>query len=489
MDGIYFFGDHLRWNLGWSNPNQAGVFIAMWIPWLWGLGAWVSARRNGEGARCSLQGLRRDAAVTLVLAAELILWFLLCKTYSRGALVAVGLSGVVFFVWSGFRDRRLSDHWQMALRLTGLVILLFLTGFFSRIDPRFVSQDASAGNRLVLWKGGLQMIAVSPWLGWGKGQSGNGFMQWFQPLNANEQYAGMVNSYLHVGVEYGLPVLAVAMAGALGLCLISWRSVGARRSEYGLSRDAAVTFMMGAGCSLLVFLTANVFSTLWIFRDLWWLPVFSSLWIAFGGKALLGRGFWKTAGITFGTTFSGSAFLAVGLWAVGKSIPSDVRFSWSRGGESVIRSADSNGDLRMWFFPDKSVLGENWGKEIRRLVTSPGGRPYEIVVPTSGKSSPDGFSPALIVACGREFTAGFSAIAAFPDCELILVHPVGQPVIPSGPTGRVSVILPMLDTGHSGKAWRLCCRKNDWACSTSRGVGQDARLVWPEMLTDGLQQE
>ena len=174
MEGIYFFGEHVRWNLGWNNPNQAGVFIAMWIPWLWALGAWVAGGKE-LGARRSWHGLPRDAAATLVFVAELGLWFLLCKTYSRGALVAVGLAGVVLLLWRLIRDRRFSGMGLVSVRLIAIGVILFATGFFSRIDPRFVSQDASAGNRLVLWKGGLQMIAASPWRGWGAGQSGSSF--------------------------------------------------------------------------------------------------------------------------------------------------------------------------------------------------------------------------------------------------------------------------------------------------------------------------
>ena len=137
----------------------------MWIPWLWALGAWVAGTRNEEKAGRSWHGLRRDAAATLVLAAELVLWFLICKTYSRGALVAVVGGGMVFLSWR-YAIGGMAGRWGwLAVRIAGVVFLLLMTGFFSRIDPRYVSQDASAGNRLTLWKGGLQMITASPWDG------------------------------------------------------------------------------------------------------------------------------------------------------------------------------------------------------------------------------------------------------------------------------------------------------------------------------------
>jgi O-antigen ligase len=200
MEGVYFFGEHLRWNLGWENPNQAGAFVAMVIPWLWAWGR--IACRNGAV----------PVEKWLTLAFEMGLWFLLCKTYSRGALVAVVCVGLLeagrqFWLAKRKNEGARASRMVNWLRISGVGLILAGTGLFSRIDPRYVSQDASAGNRLTLWKGGAQMIAASPWEGWGKGESGPGFMHWFQPLDAHESYAGMVNSYLHIGVEYGLPIL------------------------------------------------------------------------------------------------------------------------------------------------------------------------------------------------------------------------------------------------------------------------------------------
>jgi hypothetical protein len=488
MEGIYFFGEHVRWNLGWSNPNQAGAFVAMWLPWLWALGAWVAGTRNEEGAGRSWHGLRRDAAATMVLAAELVLWFLLCKTYSRGALVAVGMTGVVLVGWRLFRERRLSGIGVMGVRLVGIGVLLFATGFFSRIDPRFVSQDASAGNRLVLWKGGLQMIAASPWSGWGAGESGSGFVHWFQPLDATEKYAGMVNSYLHVGVEYGLPVLVAVMTGAVGIWMISWRGVGARRSGHGLARDAPATIRMGAGSSWLVFLIANVFSTLWIFGNLWWLAAADGLVILAAGWTMLGMRSFGMMARAFGMAAVLSLLVATGLYAIGKSVRSDVRIAYHPG-ERVVVTGAGRRDARVIIFPESSVLGEDWGKEVRRLAVSERFRNFEIDAPL-GKSANSSIvsdaSPQVIVACGNRFPTGISALQEFPDAHLILLHPLGTPVFPDGFKGRMSVILPMLDTRNSGRGWKVACRRMEWELMLSPGVGQDVRLVWPGVLTKGL---
>ena len=480
MEGIYFFGEHVRWNLGWNNPNQAGVFIAMWIPWLWALGAWVAGGKE-LGARRSWHGLRRDAAAAVVLAAELIFWFLLCKTYSRGALVAVGMAGVVLLVWRLIRVQGFKGMGLMSVRLIAIGVLLFATGFFTRIDPRFVSQDASSGNRLVLWKGGLQMIAASPWRGWGAGQSGSNFSHWFQPLDATKKYAGMVNSYLHVGVEYGLPVLVAVMTGAVGIWVIAWRGLGARRSEHGLPRNAAATLMIGAGSSWLVFLIANVFSTLWIFKNLWWLPAADGFVILVGGWRMLGMRSFGTMGRALGIGVVLAVLIAAGLYTIGKSIRSDVRIAYHPGDRVVVTGADKPKGCVL-VFAESSVLGEDWGKEIRRLAGAEEARNFEISAPLADCAEVAPTSPQAIVACGSRSLAGIAALQKFPRARLILVHPLGKPDVPDGFKGRVSVIFPTLDTRNSGRGWKLMCKQKGWEIGMSPGVGQDIRPVWPGVL-------
>ena len=49
----------------------------------------------------------------VILASELALWFLLCMTYSRGALVALGVSGVVFMLVSRIAGFGPQGRWTM----------------------------------------------------------------------------------------------------------------------------------------------------------------------------------------------------------------------------------------------------------------------------------------------------------------------------------------------------------------------------------------
>lgn len=486
MEAVYFFGEHLRWNLGWSNPNPAGAFVAMWIPWLWALGRWTAGQDGGSG-----RGWWRMAAL-LALIAELVLWFLLCKTYSRGALVAVGGATGVFVIGNLLRHGRFAGWGTAVVRLACIGIMLFSTGFFARVDPRFVSQDASAGNRLVLWQGGVRMIAGAPWSGWGEGRSGIGFAHWFQPLEATERYAGMVNSYLHVGVERGLPLLAGIVAVAACLLLLSWKTVlwpgqprtrSVRSAGHVAGAGLMECCLMGAGSSWLVFLIANIFSTLWIFKNLWWLAAADCLVILIISCVSEGRRFPVVMARTFGTAALAAVLLSAGLLAMGLSTGGDVRVTFHPGERVVVSASEEPAD-RALFFPDSSVLGDDWGKEIRRLAASEKFRRCTISVPLADTGGAGGDRPSIIIACGGRSSEGIRAVRKFPDARLVLVHPLEKVVLPPDFKGNVSVVLPMLDTRNTGRVWRSTCKRNGWPVMTSRGVGQDIRPVWPGVMME-----
>lgn len=494
MEGHYYFGEHLRWNLGWSNPNQSGAFVAMFLAWCW-MAACVTGR-----SWWSVVGR------WFVLALELGLWFLLCKTYSRGALVAALVSGVLFFVWLRWTKRgqrgspshevdtiRESDgpksmRWGVAAtRVIGIAVLLGMTDFFARVDPRFVSQDASAGNRLALWKGGLQMIHASPWQGWGVGQSGVQFSHWFQDLSGKEKYAGMVNSYLHVGVERGLPMLVLWLTMGIAVVMLAFRST---RKGQGA---ASVPLLMGAGCSILTFMVVNVFSTLWIFKHLWWQPALAALVVicvvvirhrkrafSMGIRAtMMAATLSSLAGVVLYA--AGAKFSSQTAW-IGSTANPPVSFDARR---NVVTLSSGQTAGRLLFFPENSVLGDDWGKEIRRLAMDESYRAYQITIPlsTDGATIPESSpQPTTIVACGNRWSAGFQTFKQHHNANLLLLHPVGIPEVPEGLTGSVSVMLPMLDTRNAGRPWKALCREKQWKVTTNPGVGQDVRAAWPKVL-------
>jgi len=180
-------------------------------------------------------------------AVELALWFLLIKTYSRGGLVAAVAAMVVFFILHGLRgtgcqpvgleDKTRASHpchpthpthpthpartsWkpvlrrlisEIMIRVVVVAVLCAAVGFVSRISPSYVAQDKSVLNRVELWKGALAMMSDSPFYGWGTGQGGRAFANWYQPLDKTVRPMSFVNSYLDTGVEQGAHILCLVL--------------------------------------------------------------------------------------------------------------------------------------------------------------------------------------------------------------------------------------------------------------------------------------
>ena len=200
MEGAYYFGEYLRWNLGFPNPNVGGAFAAMLIAFLLPLAA---AGRGGGAFR---------PPFVLALTAELVLWFLLVKTYSRGAFISACICLLLCnaaLLFRGFPKREILSI--LSVKIFAIAAMALASGFFARISPGYLRDDGSAGARATLWRGGLAMVAQAPIEGWGSGQSGREYINWFQDLNDNREYAGMVNGYLLIAVERGLPALFAAL--------------------------------------------------------------------------------------------------------------------------------------------------------------------------------------------------------------------------------------------------------------------------------------
>ncbi|MDR1281881.1 MAG: O-antigen ligase family protein [Opitutaceae bacterium] len=217
------------------------------------------------------------AALLVVTAGEVALWWALAKTYSRGGWMAVAGAALVWLLSVAWRWRRGARAWHghparlaekvaraslpvsvasprgtgfqpvirsgadvapasvapplrrgagvppasgsrlafppgaiaFALRIAIAMTCLFASSFADRLTPAYTREDRSALNRVDLWKGGLELVADSPLHGWGRGQSGASFMHWTQQIGRDEGYLSMVNSYLTVAVEAGLPLFTL----------------------------------------------------------------------------------------------------------------------------------------------------------------------------------------------------------------------------------------------------------------------------------------
>jgi O-antigen ligase len=514
----FFFRDQLRWNLGWETPNQGGAFVATLLPWLW----WLTALAVAWGWRA--RGFRRwlgwGFAAIAVLGEAAASWAL-AKTYSRGALVAVLAAGVFWAgvgvvrrwrVRPGEKDSSVPESpaiasacsradlarggvW-LAVRTALLAGCVLASGFGSRLEPAYTAADRSVLNRLDLWQGGLQLVAASPWHGWGWDNSGGAFMQWTQPVGRTEAYKSMVNSYLTVAVEGGLPLFAGALALAFALLLLGSRqALGAAGATAADKKSAGWRWRLrhgfGSVClpataGLVAWLAALLFSNLWIIRGLWIAPGVAALLVFvgnfFANGSSLPRGFAWLRGRWLRpiATASTAALLVAGSLMLAGTIISaraEVRVARSADGTVTIskRGTPASAPL-VAVLPSPAVLGPVWGQELRRWAAA-SAWPLRLAVPPDLARLPP--APAPVVAFGEA-----CGLPALQGRRVVLVHPLAPPVPVFAPAAGSVVVLPGIDLARLNPRWQEWAAHAGAEVRSSGRVALDVRARWPEAMPD-----
>lgn len=238
---------------------------------------------------------------------------------------------------------------------------------------------------------------------------------------------------------------------------------------------------MAAGASLVAWMMANVFTTLWIEPRLWVVPTIAAFVLVWCG--------WKNSSIrlvpltvaSLGITIvAASGLYGAGRWLLrGQSraiIP-------GRNGSVMLASAGSTGAV--WHaWPDPSVLGPTPGKELRRWFEC---RSANIRL-VAHRAAPLQPGEVPVGATGL-WLFGRQAERVGPDfppaCrELWLIHPtVPPPDESSKPSAEmITILLPQIDEAGNGPAWREWAEKNDARVLESPSCGLDIRAVWPAVL-------
>ena len=517
--GDFYYHGLLRWNLGWPTPNYAGALVAS----LLALGFAVS-------------GARWRWTVLLVETGGL---FLLAKTYSRGAVVA-WVAALMFAVIGGRVWRKRGEMWLWGMRLVILGVMLGAVGFgWSRVGsvggvavgegaeqkqntggtpvplsdgasasdgatvgntsggtPVPLSEDGSVVNRLALWRGGAAMIAAAPWTGWGAGESGRIYMNWFQDVDRTEGFTTMVNSFLHVGVEYGLGVLAAVVAGLGAVLALAWQ-VGrgeGEGSEGGVYRSGALGITRptsAAGASLVAWAVANFFTTLWIDWKLWIVPGLATgimVWQVLRGRSILPVGLLLRRAMWFGVV--SALAVTFGLWFTGSFLAARSTNHIQPGADGAIsvraRAAPVSEKIVWHVWPDPAVLGPTPGKELRRWrATLPASPQWVVHRADAAVKWNDPSDDTGVILMGRQ-AERLLIDGALGSRPLRVVHPLGAP--PSGPVnsaGSAELILPAIDEAGNGMAWRAWAAGSGARVSVSRGVGLDIRAAWPVAVLSG----
>lgn len=176
---------------GFGNPNKTAAFIALLMIAVWTL------------------PLIRRWLFWVVLPVFAALGVCLMHTMSRGGFVAAfaGLGIILLHLrrpWP--KDRMIAVGIAVTIMLAGAVAL--------QTTARFAQsyQDRSITNRLQIWKCVPQMMVDAP-AGWGVGQSGNAFLNWYQSTENGERYRTLVNSHFTWLVEFGWPLRLAYILG------------------------------------------------------------------------------------------------------------------------------------------------------------------------------------------------------------------------------------------------------------------------------------
>lgn len=438
---VFYFGEHARWCFCFEGPNAAGAFFAMLAAFAIPVSGFF-ARKNKVAA---------IAAISI----ELILWAIIAKTYSRGALAAVvACIAIGFFTdaASGLKVRKAAAF--MFGRLALLFAAVFICGFHARIAPKYLSSDASVASRMELWKGGLKMAAANPIVGWGIDESGNEYMNWFQGDYDGRKYAGMVNSYLHIGVERGLPVVFAALFVISGFIFL-----GGRKFFGGKKFDSALC----GGCAMLLvaFLIVNIFSTLWIFKKLWILPVASMLAIAL--CAWPNSSERKNAAL-FSSLSAAILSLAVsmGIFVAGSLLTGDIKIFKSDGLIKIRASARQENPLKILIIPDPEIFGEPYGKAVKRMFPDMKTGKYEIDVLPPENTNANGFQGYLsIIAAGSKAKLLEGMKTSWQN--VFLLNPMGKNAEKLRDIKSIKIVFPSMDIHGQSKYWRTASSKYGWS--------------------------
>lgn len=348
----YFYGETLRWSFGFENPNKAAVIFACAVPLLWGL--WQLSWRLGN------KWLKIPAL--LVTASGLMgAWYCLIMTFSRGGLVAAAVALLYLIgqavLRGGKRDtawHKRVDLWLALLLMAALAGGTIWNGLGAR-STKTLGQDASVGNRMELWNSALQMAAENVH-GFGTGKSGEQYMQWYQPLERQEGYRTMVNSYLTFLVEQGWLWSSAVLVGFV----LFWVWTRHRSGE-------PVTVALRG--SILAFLVAGIFSTTMEDWRLWIFPV--ACGVVLVTLAVVKRKRLEKIHLlaTGSSVLAGCATLfTVGFLKSGND-PLKREFGGSDGNRSVTTLAPGMPKVRsIGCIVDETVMGDQYAKLLREMA-------------------------------------------------------------------------------------------------------------------------
>ena len=176
--------ERLDWfNFGISSANRTGAFIACLIAFTW-----------------CLYAFRIKWLSILTWIANLVLFYFLVQTASRGALLSLTAASIFFLFFSGFKRSCRTVFFVLFWFACALLILL-QSRLSHRMEKMVTLQSSSANCRLDIYLSGLKMLTDAPS---GVQSPIETYMQWYQDPDDSERYLSMINSHLEFLCSNGL---------------------------------------------------------------------------------------------------------------------------------------------------------------------------------------------------------------------------------------------------------------------------------------------
>ena len=402
----FFYHGFWRMDWGFGNPNKTAALIAILMIAVWGAaylhrwGFWVSLVLFTGLGICQIH------------------------TYSRGGILSVCI-GLGILLW------RLPRPWLLSRVIAVVVSFWMILGTsiylqaYDRYGQGIEGKDQSISHRIEMWKETPRMMVDAP-LGWGIGNSGRAYMQWYQPLDHNEKYRTLVSSHLTWMVEIGWPLRFLYLCGWFAVLIVCFPSSKGWQS---------IPF-----CIWITFLVAALFSSIAESIWLWIVPV-ASLFVALGVR-FLNKNWpqWQTWLIPVASAI----VVLIGLFICG-----------SRQGSPTIRRSPheiiiGSGTPGTWVLIDVQVLSKNYGRKIRRWLPSSSSigfvRSAADLKPVGGET---------IVVCGNQKPDELLHLQTILPRfgKIILLNPYFYPQQLSVDPSKTSVIFSEFSESPSADSW------------------------------------
>ena len=315
-------------------------------------------------------------------------------------------------------------------------VILLYTGFSNRISPEYIGNDGSTSGRIALWTGGLKMVAQAPVCGWGVDKSGEEYINWYQDFSDERKYAGMVNSYLHIVIERGLPTLFAALSILAFLFFADFR----------LWQKNGDLFALALGLAMLSLCVSNIFSTLWIVSSIKYMGItvaaVSVIYAIFKGRNSLP--FAKIAMLSIAS----AASICLCLYLTGLALQPKFISKYT---DHITLAPDRPTDKRIAVIADKDTFGKNFGKTLRKAYVK--ANPETVLdvyceIPKNTK----GYDKFIV-------TGKFAQIFQPPtSTKIVYINPIGNPPPPSNLT-NATIYLPRFDIYNQNSKWINAAKK------------------------------